>query len=91
MGEAKSFDISKLAVRDAYIRVKRNDGGAGVDAESLEVFEEDLEPVLEPVFDVDSYGYRPGKSALDALGHAQPDDAFKSKACEMGHAEIQTV
>ncbi|MBF0235960.1 MAG: group II intron reverse transcriptase/maturase, partial [Desulfamplus sp.] len=26
-----------------------------------------LEPVLEPVFDVDSYGYRPGKSALDAL------------------------
>lgn len=120
MGEAKSFDISKLAVWDAYIRVKRNDGGAGVDAVSLGVFEEDLknnlykiwnrmssgsyfpppvrtvlipkpggtrtlgiptvadriaqmtvklylEPVLEPIFDVDSYGYRPGKSALDAL------------------------
>ncbi|WP_321416574.1 group II intron reverse transcriptase/maturase [uncultured Desulfobacter sp.] len=120
MGEAKSFDISKLAVWDAYIRVKRNDGGAGVDAVSLEMFEEDLEnnlykiwnrmssgsyfpppartvlipksggtrtlgiptvadriaqmtvklylePELEPVFDEDSYGYRPGKSALDAL------------------------
>lgn len=26
-----------------------------------------LEPVLEPVFDRDSYGYRPGKSAHDAL------------------------
>lgn len=26
-----------------------------------------LEPILEPVFDRDSYGYRPGKSAHDAL------------------------
>lgn len=26
-----------------------------------------LEPVLESVFDKDSYGYRPGKSALDAI------------------------
>ena len=27
-----------------------------------------LEPILEPVFFPDSYGYRPGKSALDAMG-----------------------
>ena len=26
-----------------------------------------LEPVLEPVFDRDAYGYRPGRSALDAV------------------------
>src|SRR5262249_29018041 len=26
-----------------------------------------LEPVLEPVFDRDSFGYRPGRSALDAV------------------------
>jgi len=26
-----------------------------------------LEPILEPVFHQDSYGYRPGKSAHDAL------------------------
>lgn len=26
-----------------------------------------LEPVLEPIFDCDSYGYRPGRSALDAV------------------------
>jgi len=26
-----------------------------------------LEPMLEPVFDRDSYGYRPGRSALDAV------------------------
>jgi RNA-directed DNA polymerase len=30
-----------------------------------------LEPALEPHFHVDSYGYRPGKSALDAVGVAR--------------------
>jgi RNA-directed DNA polymerase len=30
-----------------------------------------LEPVLEPCFHADSYGYRPGKSALDAVGTAR--------------------
>jgi RNA-directed DNA polymerase len=30
-----------------------------------------LEPLVEPVFHRDSYGYRPGKSALDAVGVAR--------------------
>lgn len=30
-----------------------------------------LEPLVEPVFHPDSYGYRPGKSALDAVGKAR--------------------
>jgi len=30
-----------------------------------------LEPEMEPYFDEDSYGYRPGKSALDAVGKAR--------------------
>ena len=30
-----------------------------------------LEPILEPVFHKDSYGYRPGKSAHDALDVAR--------------------
>jgi len=30
-----------------------------------------LEPLVEPVFHKDSYGYRPGKSALDAVGQAR--------------------
>jgi RNA-directed DNA polymerase len=30
-----------------------------------------LEPVLEPVFHPDSYGYRPGKSAIDAVRQAR--------------------
>lgn len=30
-----------------------------------------LEPILEPHFHLDSYGYRPGNSALDAVGSAR--------------------
>ena len=30
-----------------------------------------LEPILEPQFHVDSYGYRPGKSAIDAVRTAR--------------------
>ena len=30
-----------------------------------------LEPLVEPCFHPDSYGYRPGKSALDAVGEAR--------------------
>ena len=30
-----------------------------------------VEPVVEPIFNEDSYGYRPGKSALDAVGAAR--------------------
>src|SRR5262249_36397668 len=30
-----------------------------------------LEPILEPVFHADSYGYRPGKSAVDAVDQAR--------------------
>ncbi len=30
-----------------------------------------MEPLVEPVFHEDSYGYRPGKSALDAVGVAR--------------------
>ena len=123
--EAKPFSISKQEVWEAYERVKRNKGAAGVDAESLEDFEKDLknnlykiwnrmssgsyfpppvkrveipkkdggkrplgiptvadriaqtvvklyfEPLVEPHFHPDSYGYRPGKSALDAVGVAR--------------------
>ena len=125
MPEAKPYDIPKQLVWEAYQRVKANRGAAGVDGESLELFEKDLksnlykvwnrmssgsyfpppvrlveiekddggkrplgiptvadrvaqtvvkmvlEPVVEPVFHRDSYGYRPGKSALDAVGVAR--------------------
>ena len=120
---AKSFEISKHLVFEAYLRVKANKGAAGVDEVSIEQFEADLrgnlymlwnrmssgcyfpppvrmveidkpggrgvrilgvptvadriaqtvvamvlEPRMEPVFHPDSYGYRPHRSALDAVG-----------------------
>ena len=38
----KSFEISRWAVWEAYLRVKANKGGAGVDEQSIEEFEQDL-------------------------------------------------
>jgi RNA-directed DNA polymerase len=123
--EAKPYDISKQLVWEAYQRVKANHGAAGVDGESLAMFEKDLkknlyevwnrmssgsyfpppvrlveipkdnggkrplgiptvadrvaqtvvkmvfEPLVEPKFHEDSYGYRPGRSALDAVDVAR--------------------
>jgi RNA-directed DNA polymerase len=122
MDKAKSFDISKHVVWEAYKRVKEKKGAAGIDEESMAKFEENLkdnlyriwnrmssgtyfpppvkaveipkksggvrilgiptvadriaqmvakmyfEPEVEPYFLADSYGYRPKKSALDAVG-----------------------
>ena len=121
----KPFDISKWVVKEAYEKVKANRGAAGVDEESIEEFERDLngnlyklwnrlssgsyfqppvraveipkkaggtrtlgvptvadrvaqtvvrmylEPEVEPLFHPDSYGYRPGRSALDAVGQCR--------------------
>lgn len=125
MAKAKPFCISKREVWEAYKRVKANHGAAGVDGQSIAVFDENLsnnlyllwnrmssgsylpppvrrvdipkgdgrtrplgiptvsdriaqmvvkrhlEPILDPVFHEDSYGYRPGRSAHDALAVAR--------------------
>src|SRR5439155_14911806 len=41
------------------------------DRVAQEVARRYLEPILEPVFHTDSYGYRAGKSAIDAVGKAR--------------------
>ena len=41
------------------------------DRVAQEVARRTLEPILEPVFHTNSYGYRPGKSAIDAVGKAR--------------------
>lgn len=123
--KAKSYDIPKQEIWEAYRLVKANRGAAGTDGQSIEDFEENLEknlykiwnrmasgsyfpppvrgveipkanggtrllgiptvadriaqmvvkrflePILEPQFHADSYGYRPGKSAKDALTMAR--------------------
>jgi len=120
--KTKPFNIDKKLVYDAYKAVKTNAGAAGVDGQSLEMFEKDLmknlykiwnrmssgsyfpppvravpipkknggqrilgvptvadrvaqmavktlvEREVEPIFLADSYGYRPNKSAHDAIG-----------------------
>lgn len=121
MNKGKSFEIARKAVLEAYKLVKANQGAAGVDNISIEMYEVDLKnnlyklwnrmssgsyfpsPVLgveipkknggtrllgiptvedriaqmvvklnfehlvEDVFYPDSYGYRPNKSAIDAV------------------------
>ena len=122
MSSVKSYEIPKQIVWEAYKRVKANGGAAGIDGQTIAMFEESLkdnlyklwnrmssgsyfppavryveipksdgkmrklgiptisdriaqmvvkmqlEPMLEPHFHPDSYGYRPGKSAHDAIG-----------------------
>ena len=121
MTTAKSYEIPKRLVWEAYKRVKANGGAAGVDEQSLPEFEGALgnnlyriwnrmssgsyfpppvkavaipkksggqrtlgiptvadriaqtvvklvlEPQIDPCFHADSYGYRPGKSAHQAI------------------------
>ena len=54
--KAKPYCISKQRVWEAYKRVKRNRGSAGVDGESLEAFEADLEGNLYKVWNRMSSG-----------------------------------
>jgi group II intron reverse transcriptase/maturase len=47
------------------------------DRVAQEVARRYLEPILEPVFHADSFGYRPGKSAIDAVARAR-ERCFRS-------------
>ena len=121
MTSAKPYSIAKRSVWDAYQKVKANRGAAGIDDETIEMFEQNLsknlyklwnrmssgsylpppvrqveipkakggfrklgiptvsdrigqtvvklliEPILDPMFHPDSYGYRPGRSAKQAI------------------------
>jgi RNA-directed DNA polymerase len=117
----KSFAVSKAMVYNSYLNVCSKDGAAGIDKETIDMFNKDLdsnlykvynrmasgsyfppavrtvlipkkqggkrplgiptvgdriaqgvvkdylEPILEPLFSNSSFGYRPGRSAHDAL------------------------
>lgn len=60
------------------VRIPKKNGGErklGIptvtDRVAQQVVKARLEPELEPLMHADSYGYRPGKSALDAVGQAR--------------------
>jgi RNA-directed DNA polymerase len=60
------------------VEIAKSDGGKRLlgiptvsDRVAQAVVKSYLEPVVEPRFHEDSYGYRPGKSALDAVGVAR--------------------
>ena len=52
----KSFGISKHVVLEAYRRVKANRGAAGIDNESIEMFEQDLKGNLYRIWNRMSSG-----------------------------------
>src|SRR5882762_4007529 len=65
----KPFKIDKRRVYEAYKAVKSNGGVPAVsDRIAQMVVKQLIEPDLDPIFLPDSYGYRPRKSALDAVG-----------------------
>lgn len=56
MNTAKSFEISKHVVLEAYKRVKANKGAAGVDNETMGSFEKDLKSNLYKIWNRMSSG-----------------------------------
>ena len=50
METTKSFEISRQAVFNAFIKVKQNKGGAGVDGQSIEDFERNLDDNLYKIW-----------------------------------------
>ncbi len=68
----RRVDIPKASggTRPLGIPVPGLDPGMA-DRVAQEVVRRYLEPCLEPVFHADSYGYRPGRSAIDAVRQAR--------------------
>jgi len=56
MSKAKPFEISKWEVWEAYQKVRANQGAAGVDGVSIEVFEQDLQGNLYRIWNRMSSG-----------------------------------
>jgi ligand-binding SRPBCC domain-containing protein len=54
------FGVPKRVVWNAYKHVQANQGAESIDRQTIE-------PELEQFFHPDSFGFRPGKSALQAV------------------------
>ena len=53
---ARSFDISKQLVWQAYKQVKANKGSAGIDGQTIEGFEQNLKGILYKIWNRMSSG-----------------------------------
>ncbi len=47
---ARSFDISKKLVWQAYLRVKANKGAEGIDGQTMDIFEQNLKGNLYKIW-----------------------------------------
>ena len=56
MSSVKSYEITKQSVWDAYERVKTNGGAAGVDGQTIAMFEENLKDNLYKIWNRMSSG-----------------------------------
>ena len=56
MDKTRSFEISKNVVMEAFKRVKANKGAAGIDGETITVFEGDLKDNLYKIWNRMSSG-----------------------------------
>ena len=70
-GSAEPAILGKILDKDnrkrAYKRVKANKGAPGVDRIIQQAILQQLIPIYEPLFSDDSFGYRPGRGAKDAI------------------------
>ena len=65
MQKAKSFDISKHLVMEAWVRIKSNGGSAGIDKQSISDFEKNLKDNLYRIWNRMSSGsYQPSAVKL---------------------------
>ncbi len=78
----KSFEISKWAVWEAYRRVKANKGGAGVDGESIQEFEQDLQGNLYKLWNrLSSGSYFP--PPVRAVEISKKDGSSRTLGCSI--------
>jgi len=56
---------------EAFKAVKSNKGSPGVDGETVDDFEANLQPIFNLSFHPSSYGYRPGRSCQKAVAKAE--------------------
>ena len=90
IAEAKSFEISRHSVMEAWRRIKSNGGSAGVDGQSIKAFEEKLKDNLYKIWNRMSSGsyFPPVKEAVEALSLSEKIRDFVFKKIGISNTDI---